>query len=189
LLSRTAFGPPVRPPQPAGLWTKVGGARVDYVVSPPGERHRRGVYVVWKRANPYPGLMTFDAVPRLTCTVSRNRSNTPLQALTLLNDPVYVEAALALARRAVDEVPHGDVDGRIRHAVRLCLARPPRDAEVRILRDLFDRQRAAGRDDPDKAKALVGDAPRPPGCRPDEFAAWYAVASALLNLDETITKE
>ena len=93
------FGPPVRPYQPDGLWVKVGGERVDYVVSPGEDRYRRGIYVVWKRGAPYPSFVNFDATARLACTVKRSRSNTPLQALTLLNDPVYVEAAQALARR------------------------------------------------------------------------------------------
>ena len=83
----------MRPPQPDGLWAKVGGERYDYVVSPGEDRYRRGVYVVWKRACPYPSFVTFDATARLACRVKRSRSNTPLQALTLLNDPVYVEAA------------------------------------------------------------------------------------------------
>ena len=105
LLHLKKGGPPIRPPQPEGLWIKVGGERYDYDVSPGAEKYRRGIYVVLKRAAPYPGLATFDATARLTCTVKRSRSNTPLQALTLLNDPVYVEAALALARRIVNETP------------------------------------------------------------------------------------
>jgi mono/diheme cytochrome c family protein len=189
LLSRTPYGPPVKPPQPTGLWTKVGGAKADYIVSPPGERHRRGLYVVWKRASPYPSLMTFDAAARLTCTARRARTNTPLQALALLNDPVYVEATFALARRSVNETPNADPDDRIRHAARLCVARPPRDAEVRILRDLYEEQLAAGREKPEQAKALIGSSSVPANCTPKEFAAWYAVAAALLNLDATMTKD
>src|SRR5207253_11196981 len=122
LLSHKQSGPPIRPYQPDGLWTKVGGARVDYVVSLPEDRYRRSVYVVWKRASPYPSFVNFDATARLACTVKRSRSNTPLQALTLLNDPVYVEAALALARRVVTEKPGANVEERLRFAVRLCVA-------------------------------------------------------------------
>jgi hypothetical protein len=103
--------------------------------------------------------MNFDAPSRTACTVRRSRSNTPLQALTLLNDPVYVEAAAALARRVLVEQPDAAPAARIRHAFRLCLARPPAPAEVAALQHLFD-----------------------------EEVAWRAVAAALLNLDETITK-
>jgi hypothetical protein len=102
----------------------------------------------------------------MACTVKRSRSNTPLQALTLLNDPVYVEAAQAFARRIVAEQPNAAVDDRIRHAFRLAVARAPRDNELRTLRALFEAQRTAS----------------------DENAAWQAVATALLNLDETINK-
>ena len=94
--------------------------------SVPGtERYRRGVYVVWKRASPYPSFVNFDATARLACTVKRSRSNTPLQALTLLNDPVYVEAAFALAERMLRERPGEPIDEQLRYAFRLCLARVP----------------------------------------------------------------
>src|SRR6185436_2536924 len=99
LLSKKQFGPPVRPYQPDGLWVKVGGGRVEYEISPGDDKYRRGIYVVLKRGSPYPSFVNFDATARLACTAQRSRSNTPLQALTLLNDPVYVEAAQALASR------------------------------------------------------------------------------------------
>jgi hypothetical protein len=162
-LNRQLFGPPVRPYQPEGLWNRIGGVKADYVVSPGAERQRRGIYVVWKRSVPYPSFVNFDATARYACTVKRSRSNTPLQALTLLNDPVYVEAATALARRVVRE--RTGVDERLRHAFRLCLARAPRDSELSVLRQLYESSR--------------GDTPE---------AGWYAVATALLNLDETITR-
>jgi hypothetical protein len=167
LLSLKQAGPPIRPFQPDGLWVKIGGEKYDYVPSPGGDRYRRGVYVVWKRAAPYPSFVNFDATERLTCTVRRSRSNTPQQALTLLNDPVYVEAAQAFAGRILAELPHAGLEERLRHAFRLCTARPPDSVELHILRTLYQRQLAAS------------------GA---EFAAWQAVATALLNLDETITK-
>jgi hypothetical protein len=168
LLSLGQGGPPIRPFQPEGLWTKIGGEKYDYVVSPGTGRYRRGIYVVWKRAAPYPSFVNFDAPERMTCAVRRSRSNTPQQALTLLNDPVYVEAAEALARRVLAEVPQTDTDLRLRHAFRLCTARWPDSAELQVLRRLHRQQRAASG---------------------GELAAWYAVATVLLNLDETITKE
>ncbi len=168
LLSLKQGGPPVRPFQPPGLWeSKVGGDRVTYEVSPGEDARRRGLYTVWKRSSPYPSFVNFDATARTACTVRRSRSNTPLQALTLLNDPVYVEAAHALARRILAEHPDTATAGRIRHGFRLCLARAPTPAEVAALQQLFERQSAAHR---------------------DETIAWQAVATALLNLDEMITK-
>jgi hypothetical protein len=150
------------------LWeSKVGGDRVTYVVSEGEDAWRRGLYTVWKRSSPYPSFVNFDAPERTACTVRRSRTNTPLQALTLLNDPVYVDAAKALARRVVAERPAATVEERIRHAFRLCLAREPAAVEVDALRGLFEQQRAV---------------------HGDEAAGWQAVATALLNLDEMITK-
>jgi hypothetical protein len=188
LLSRRAFGPPVRPYQPEGLWNKIGGDKVTYVVSPGADRYRRGVYVVWKRAALYPSLVHFDATARLACTVKRSRTNTPLQALTLLNDPVYVEAAMALAKRVVTERPAAGVGERVRHAFRLCLAREPRDAERKVLRDLYEAQLEAGRRGPHRVRELFATFGAPNEVTLEEFGACYAVATALLNLDETITK-
>ncbi len=166
LLSLKQGGPSIRPPQPDGLWDKVGGQRYDYVVSSGEDRYRRGLYVVLKRGAPYPSFVNFDASARMACTVKRSRSNTPLQALTLLNDPVYVEAAQAFAKRILAEQPTASVDVRIRHAFRLALAREPKDSELQTLTKLFETERTTA----------------------GEAAAWYAVATALLNLDETITK-
>ncbi|OYW26852.1 MAG: hypothetical protein B7Z47_07200 [Chthoniobacter sp. 12-60-6] len=166
LLSLHSFGPPIRPPQPDGLWNKVGGDRYEYVVSAGSERYRRGLYVVLKRMSPYPSLITFDATARLSCRVKRQRSNTPLQALTLLNDPVYVEAAQALAKRIDDENANKNLDATLTHAFRLAVSRSPSAGELDVLRALQTAEAAANGTE----------------------AAWFAVASALLNLDETITK-
>jgi len=167
LLSPAMGGPSIRPPQPDGLWVKVGGERYDYRVSPGEGQYRRGLYVVWKRGAPYPSFMNFDATNRMACRVQRPRTNTPLQALTLLNDPVYVEATQAFARRVLAETPGRDTDARLTHAFRLAVARSPRPEELAILRRLYDAELDAKKTD---------------------LAAWYAVCAALLNLDETITK-
>lgn len=159
-------GAPIRPPQPEGLWAKVGGQQYKYEVSPGSEQYRRGLYVVLKRGSPYPSFVNFDASARTACVVRRSRSNTPLQALTLLNDPVYVEAARAFAGRLAKEVPSSDVDARLTHAVRLALSREPRAGEIAVLRTLYEQQQKSS----------------------GESKAWQAVAAALLNLDETITK-
>ncbi len=189
LLHRKKGGPPIRPPQPEGLWIKVGGERYNYAVSPGAEKYRRGIYIVLKRAAPYPGLTAFDATARLTCIVKRSRSNTPLQALTLLNDPVYVEAALALAARIVNDMPGAAVEPRLEHAIRVCLARAPRPAEIAVLRTLYEAQRSAALADRPAARILARSSPLAAGIPPAEFASWYAVATTLMNLDETITKD
>ncbi|MCD6050121.1 MAG: Planctomycete cytochrome, partial [Verrucomicrobia bacterium] len=140
LINLEQGGPPIKPYQPEGLWRKVGGQQYDYVVSPGEEKYRRGVYVVWKRGAPYPSFTTFDASGRMACTVKRSRSNTPLQALTLLNDPVYVEAAFGLAQRVLKEVPQGDVAARIEKAFTICLARAPKSEEAKVLAELYSKQ-------------------------------------------------
>jgi hypothetical protein len=172
LLSLKQFGPPIRPPQPEGLWKKVGGQSYDYEVSPGENEFRRGVYVVLKRMSPYPSFITFDASARLACRVKRGRSNTPLQALTLLNDPVYVKAAYALAERVRAEKAMNSLTEQIEYAFQLAVARKPSAQEVLVLQELFDGEQVS----------------RKPGQEADT-AAWFAVTSTLLNLDETITKE
>ncbi len=167
LINLKQGGEPIRPPQPDGLWQKVGGQQYKYEVSPGAEQYRRGLYVVLKRGSPYPSFTTFDAGPRMACVVKRSRSNTPLQALTLLNDPVYVAAAKAFAERITHDRPGASITACLEHGFRVALARAPTAHEVAVLSRLWEAQRAASN---------------------DESAAWYAVATALLNLDETITK-
>jgi mono/diheme cytochrome c family protein len=189
LLSRKMGGPPVRPYQPPGLWeNKVGGDRVTYEVSAGEDAWRRGIYTVWKRSSPYPSFVNFDATARTACTVQRSRSNTPLQALTLLNDPVYVEAALALARRVLHERPGATPGQRIRYAFQLCLAREPTSDEVAILQRLLEQQHSVYVADAAAAKALAGKPAPAANTTAAELAAWHAVATALLNLDEMITR-
>ncbi len=166
LLSLGKGGPSIRPPQPDGLWRKVGGQDYKYEVSPGEVQHRRGLYVVLKRGSPYPSFMSFDASARMACVVKRSRSNTPLQALTLLNDPVHVEAAKAFAKR-IASLPAKTAGEKIEQAFRIALARSPSMAETAVLNKLHDEQMQAAK----KAEA-----------------AWYSVATAILNLDECITK-
>jgi hypothetical protein len=191
LLALKMGGPSVRPYQPPGLFPEKDEERLplpEYVISPGPDRYRRGVYIQLQRSVPYPSLITFDATPRVTCTLKRARSNTPMQALTLLNDPVYVEAAKALACRVLIEQPNASIEQRIAHAFRLCTGRVPRDGEVAVLRQLFEGQCDSARSDPAAARELVGDWPLPAGVGVEEFTGWFAVATALLNLDEMITK-
>jgi hypothetical protein len=146
------------------------------------------MYTFWKRTSPPPALATFDAPDRETCTVRRARTNTPLQALVLLNDPTYVEAARKLAERLMNEA--GSRDARIALAFRLATARPPRPAERALLVALFEKSLTDYRAQPQAAMKLlqVGEAPRGEGLDVTELAAWTMVASTILNLDETVTR-
>lgn len=188
LLSLKAGGPPIRPFQPDGLWVKVGGQRYDYEVSPGEDRYRRGLYVVWKRSAPYPSFVNFDANSRLACRVKRPRSNTPLQALTLMNDSVYVEAAMAFAKHVLLEKPTASTDERLIYAFRRATGRTPRAEELVTLSKLLSAVLSTRTADPKSAEAFVGQFDLPPNVNAPEFTAWYAVAAALLNLDETISK-
>ena len=188
LLSLNKGGLPIRPPQPDGLWRKVGGQQYTYEVSPGERQFRRGLYVVLKRGSPYPSFVNFDASSRMACVVKRSRSNTPLQALTLLNDPVYVETTRAFARRIITEHPQADVEARIDYAFRIAVSRSPKPNELGVLRQLFEQQLRRHEADESFAKRLFENVSRPEHTTLAEFAAWYAVSSALMNLDETITK-
>ncbi len=190
-LSLSKGGPPIRPPQPDGLWTKVGGQKYRYETSPGERRYRRGLYVVLKRGSPYPSFAAFDATARMTCVVRRSRSNTPLQALVLLNDPVYAEAALAFARRVLVEAPGADDRRRIVHAFRLALSREPSVQEIDVLLELLRAEREMLATHPERAAARLAAHPGivvPADGNAADIAAWSAVTAALLNLDETITK-
>lgn len=187
LLSLKRGGPPVRPPQPEGVWKVTGLVDNTYRTSTGEDRYRRGLYVVWRRSAPYPSFVNFDAPIRTTCTVQRSRSNTPLQALTLLNDPVYVEAALALAGRVLTE-EKGDDTARLRHAFRLCLSRTPTDREIVVMTQLLSAARTRYSADPKGAANLVKSYAIPKGVDAVMVAVWYEVATVLLNLDEMITK-
>jgi hypothetical protein len=178
LLSLKQFGPPIRPYQPDGIWNKVGGTAYQYEVSPGSEQHRRGIYVVLKRGTPYPSFSNFDATARLACTVKRSRTNTPLQALTLLNDPVYVEAARALAKRVRTDKAKEPLDAQLDYAFQLCTARRPTDSERNILRVLYQRQIEASTKRIEGSKKTAAEAD-----------AWYSVVTVLLNMHETITKD
>ena len=125
LLSTKMHGPPVYPPQPGGIWRHVGRNAPKYVAATDEDRFRRGVYVVWRRGAPYVSFTNFDAPDRGACVVRRPRTNTPLQALTLLNDEAYVEMAMAFAYR-ITEINEATVDSRIQFAYRSALSREAR---------------------------------------------------------------
>lgn len=185
LLARRLGGPPVYPPQPANLWRVTGAVDNRYPTSTGADRYRRGVYTVWRRSSPYPSFVNFDAPDRAACVVKRPRTNTPLQALTLLNDPVYVEAAASLAELSRAE----DVAAGIDAAFRRCLSRSASGAEIEILRELWESERTRFEANRDEAKRVLGA--NAAGVSARDFparAAWVSVMNALLNLDEFITK-
>ncbi len=196
LLNPRIGGKSVSPYQPPGLWeelmSRADGANwtaQTYTQSPGPDLYRRTMYTFWKRTCPPPTLATFDAPDRETCTVRRARTNTPLQALILLNDPTYIEASRKLAERILTEGGQTS-DERIAFAFRLATARKPGTREIAVLRQIFDRQHAAYRQDHEAATRLlsVGESPRNEKLDIAELAAWTTVASVILNLDETVTK-
>jgi hypothetical protein len=187
LLSSKMGGPPVYPPQPPNIWRHVGRNEPKYATDTDEDRFRRGVYVVWRRSAPYPSFVNFDAPDRGSCVVNRSRTNTPLQALTLLNDPAYVEMAGALAKRIVSEAPSADDRTRAEYAFRLAVSRQPSSDEAEALLRVLEDGRQRMRDDPKAATSLVPDKTLDEVAR-QELATWYYVANVLLNLDETVTK-
>jgi mono/diheme cytochrome c family protein len=192
LLNPQLGGKSFRPPQPPMIWESndmtSDGKPVKYERTTGPEQYRRGIYVYIRRSTPYPTFITFDSTNREVCTASRPRTNTPLQSLALMNDPVFVEAARGLAQRVLKEVG-SDADARIEHAWRLALARPLTDRERTILSKTLELQLQTYRQDPEAAKKLVsiGDLPTPEGTDISELAAWTALGNVILNLNETIT--
>jgi len=184
LLSGKVGGPSVFPFQPEGIWDNPYSDD-RWQLSDGEDRYRRAVYTFARRTAPYPGLTVFDAPSREFCTARRVRTNTPLQALTTLNDPVFFEAARALAARTLKEAAAAPEE-RAALAFRLCTARRPKPPELAPLLSFEERQLARFRADPEAARAVAGAAA--PG-EAAELAAWTMVANVLLNLDETLTKE
>ena len=192
LLVNKIGGESVRPPQPADV-AKLGFPRkVEWPTSVGSDRYRRGVYTFFQRTVPYPMLIAFDASDSNTSCTRRERSNTPLQALSLWNDPVFFEAAQALGQRIVDEIPTTgqptiDQRQRIRHAFLLCLARQPSQEEQRVMQNLVASQRDQLAADKQAARRVVAHRA---GTVPDaELGVWVIVGRTLMNTDEFITRE
>ena len=161
-----------------------------YSPSRGADLYRRSMYTFWKRTVPPPTLATFDAPDREKCTVRRARTNTPLQALVLLNDPTYIEASRILAEGMMTQAGNAP-SSRLRFAYRRALARDPNPQERQVLLRLFHKQLDEFRQNEQAAIDLlsVGDSPRNKKLNPVELAAWTTIASTILNLDETVTKE
>ncbi|HND53704.1 MAG TPA: DUF1553 domain-containing protein, partial [Pirellulaceae bacterium] len=195
LLDRRIGGASVSPYQPPGLWEELmsradgkNWTAQEFVQSHGPDLYRRTMYTFWKRTCPPAALATFDAPDRETCVVRRARTNTPLQALILWNDPTYVEASRKLAERMLGESMSNRE--RIARAFRSATARAPSDRELAVLERVYQQQLAAFRQKPDDARKLlaVGEAPRDEKLDAAELAAWTVVASTILNLDEVLTK-
>ena len=193
LLVEEVGGPSVKPYQPSGLWEAVGfvGSNTREFKRDSGEAlYRRSMYTYWKRTSPPPSLTAFDAPSRETCVARRARTNTPLQALALLNDEQYVEAARHLAQRMMTEGGASAAE-RLSYGFRLATARLPEQSELAVLTELFDEQLARFTADTESAAALlkVGESPRNESLDAAQHAAYTLAANVILNLDETITKE
>ncbi|WP_422928882.1 PSD1 and planctomycete cytochrome C domain-containing protein [Singulisphaera sp. PoT] len=189
LLNLDVGGPSAHPYQPADYYANIQFPNRDYQAERDDRQYRRGLYSHWQRTFLHPMLANFDAPAREECTASRTVANTPQQALTLLNDPSFVEAARALAEGLLATCSGPDAD-RIDRLFEKALARPPKPKERESLTAFLDAQRKLYRERPDDAKALVraGLAPAPSTPAPDELAAWIAVCRVVLNLHETITR-
>lgn len=188
LLSHKMYGPPVKPPQPTLGLAAAFGSSTDWQTSDGEDRYRRGIYTTWRRSNPYPSMSTFDAPNREVCTLRRLRTNTPLQALVTLNDPVYIEAAQAFGRAMIQEA--GNLEQKLELALSRALTRPVRSEEVGVLRQLYDQSLVALQELPEQAAKLATDptGPVPENIPVVELAAWTVVANSILNLDEFLMR-
>lgn len=194
LLVRKVGGPAVKPYHPPGLYEQVvaqkDNPKATYTQGHGEDLYRRSLYTYWKRSVPHPAMLVFDAPFREVCATRRSRSNTPLQALNLMNDPAYVEASRFLAQRMINE-GGADTASRIAHGFRLLLAREPDERELKILAAAFERALRDFQTDSNAAAQLleVGETKNSAAIPAPEHAAFAIIASTLMNLDEAITKE
>lgn len=189
LLVSKIGGPSAKPYQPEGYWENLNFPTRQYHADTGEGQYRRGLYTWWQRSFLHPSMLAFDAPSREECTAERNRSNIPQQALVLLNDPSYVEAARVFAARILSQC-QGPTAERMEWAWQQALQRAPHEEELKVMQELLDQHLAIYREDTAAATALlgVGQAPAPPEIVPAELAAWTHVARVLLNLHEAITR-
>jgi hypothetical protein len=188
LLSSKMYGAPVKPPQPdMGLKAAFGGG-IDWQTSSGEDRYRRGLYTTWRRSNPYPSMVAFDAPNREVCTVRRGTTNTPLQALVTMNDPVYIEAAQSLARKMVSSGK--SIPDQISKGFEICLSRKPDSEELKRLVELFEQVKEKYSEDESLAVQMATDpiGPIPSGMNTTVLAALTVTSNVLLNLDEILMK-
>jgi len=189
LLTNRIGGPSVKPYQPEGLWQEIA-SDTEYIQAHGGDLYRRSLYSYWKRTVAPPAMVTFDATSREACTVQRARTNTPLQALALMNDITFVEAARVFAQRVMVEIS-GSAEDRLRHAFLIATARNPRPEELAVLERRFQKSLEVFRSDPAAASELVkvGETAVNEILDVGELAALTTVTSLILNLDEVVNKE
>jgi hypothetical protein len=187
LLVERQGGPSVKPYQPPGLWEEL--ANQTYEQDHGADLYRRSLYTYWKRTAASPAMLTFDASDRETCTVRSSRTNTPLQALTLLNETAFVEAARMLAERVLRDERHDEA--RLTRLFRLATSRSPAKRELELLRQSLEFHRTHFRRDPQSAGKLlsIGETKGTASLDAADVAAFAAVANTVLNLDEVLTKE
>ncbi|MDF1753154.1 MAG: PSD1 and planctomycete cytochrome C domain-containing protein [Verrucomicrobiales bacterium] len=191
LLSTKMYGRPIMPHQPDNIWRQVGRNEPKWIEAKNEDRWRRGIYIVYRRAAPYPSMVNFDAPDRGSCTVERPRTNTPLQALTLLNDPAYVEMALAFADRVLTESESSEVDQQIDTAFQIAFSRNAKPKEIEHLKAVLDeRTRYYSENEKAAVEVIKGASNTYRAKTTDEveLAAWFYIGNILLNLDEMITK-
>ena len=189
LLCDKIGGPSVKPYQPPGYWVFLNFPKRDWTSDKGNDQYRRGLYTYWQRTFLHPSLLAFDASTREECVVDRARSNTPLQALVLLNDPTYVESARMFAARMIRE-GGADARARIEWGFQQALSRAPRGPEVSVLVQLMQTHYDQYRADPSAARALLttGLKPNPSDVDPVDLASWTSIARVILNLHETISR-
>ena len=189
LLSHKMYGPSVMPPQPEGIWQSTYNT-TKWETSKGEDRYRRGLYTFIKRTTPYPAMTTLDAPSRELCTIRRITTNTPLQALVTLNDPAYIEAAQALARRMVQQTSSGRREDLLANGIELALSRPAEPNEIAALMKLFESRHAYYATHLDEALRFATDplGPLPEGRDAADMAALTAIGNVILNLDEFVTR-
>ena len=191
LLNREFGGPGVKPYQPAGLWVEVSLSGNRRFVRDKGEKlYRRSMYTYWKRSAPHPALMAFDTPTRETCTLQRQRTNTPMQALVTLNDEQFVEASRAFAQRILKSSAKTFQD-RVNWAFEMATGHPADDLRQNVLKEAYDFQKERFSKEPNRAEELlkIGESTRDTSIDSKEHASWTVLASMILNLDETLNRE
>ncbi len=190
LLNPQIGGPSVKPYQPPGLWAEVALTNAKFVQDEGDKNYRKSMYTYYKRSAPIPNMTTFDAPSREKCIIERSRTNTPLQALVTLNDPIFVEAARFFAERIMQEGGTSNTD-KIKFAFTHAIARTPEDAIINLVAKLYDKSFADFKMNSEKSKELlaIGNTPATASLDPSELAAWTVVAQLILNMDETLNKE
>jgi hypothetical protein len=188
LLVETIGGPPVKPSQPPGLWKGQNAFLPEYVADKGPNAYRRSLYTFWRRTSPPPNMLAFDAPSREVCVVRRQSTTTPLQPLVLLNDPQFVDAAVALGERMLGQGGLSDPD-RVTFAFRLAATRHPTARERSVLVALIRQQRDAFHREPERARAFLATSDRKPSpdLVPADLAAASLTASVILNLDAAVT--